>query len=319
MSNTEKLFINEDTSKPENRLNIALFHSLMIDEVRVFVVQRLRLASGSVIYPSVNLTTSDAFGSENPVDYIGETDFVGSRPDFVIETNGKKAGYIEVELGSDNAQVEKYRTTGRKVYAIYGKREYTGCDLGLDELYRECLCPLLHRLTPADQKYWSLKVIINMIEEYIINGGFRNGSKRVAVSDSMRKHPVIQAILEKIPEDYIKEGENTLKMGYISLNTIKEGGFSVRIYSEKSKKEKSLAVISKNSKSVKLLFPSYKKLVKYTDNASFVEEYANILITAGLKNYKEAKGDRLSLELERLLANGGIGKLIDCIKKYCVF
>lgn len=144
-----------------------------------------------------------------------------------------------------------------------------------------------------------------------------NNAVRVLISEQMEKHPVIQTIRAKIPKNRIKEGDILSQRGYILLNTIKEDGFSVRIYSEKSTTLKSLSVINKTSREEKLRFPSYKKLVDYTMSydSSLVEEYANILIAAGLGKYKEIEySKKPSLALSQPAANDGIDRLIECIK-----
>jgi hypothetical protein len=84
----------EDTSKPENRVNITLFHLLMINDLRGFIFSKLQLDDGCIIYPAPNLETEE----------FATTD----RPDFKIEKNGQLVGYIEVELGKDIEQVKKY-------------------------------------------------------------------------------------------------------------------------------------------------------------------------------------------------------------------
>jgi hypothetical protein len=47
----------EDTSKPENRVNLTLFHLLILDKLRNFIQNKLGLPLDSVISPSPNLAT----------------------------------------------------------------------------------------------------------------------------------------------------------------------------------------------------------------------------------------------------------------------
>ena len=231
--------------------------------------------------------------------------------------NGEVIGYIESELGSDESQVEKYRTSGKKVYTIYGKKKYPGADLGFDELYLQCLFPLKEKLNKTDQRYWSLLVPIEIIEQFIMNGGYKNANKRQEVPDDMN-HAIVKAIREIVPEgNFLK---NRLKDGYIKLDAGKEGSLSVGIFSKKSTNNNELKVISKKSTSEDILFPSYGKLLEYTKNEKFANDYAEILTTAGLRGYKDTIGKgHIALDIKRLLKDDNIYKLVDCIKKYCVF
>jgi len=119
----KELHFKEDTSKPENRVNLTLFHLLMNRDVKDFIFSKLKLDPECVVYPAPNLTTE-------------EFDTI-DRPDFKIEQHGQLVGYIEVELGKDDAQVEKYKNKTVDhivVYSIYGKIS-DGGDLSLEEIY----------------------------------------------------------------------------------------------------------------------------------------------------------------------------------------
>jgi len=92
----KQMHLHEDTSKPENRVNLALFHLLMIDEFAAFVKSKLKIPAECCIYPAPNLETEEFDTCE--------------RPDFKIELDGVLMGYIEVELGNeDQAQLTGYR------------------------------------------------------------------------------------------------------------------------------------------------------------------------------------------------------------------
>ena len=79
----KELHFKEDTSKPENRVNLTLFHLLMNNEVKSFIFSKLHLDPACVVYPAPNLVTE-------------EFDTI-DRPDFKIEKNGQLVGYIEVK------------------------------------------------------------------------------------------------------------------------------------------------------------------------------------------------------------------------------
>ena len=296
----EKIFENEDITKPENRLNIALFHLLMIDEVKSFITEQLQLDPACVIYPPTNLKST------------------GIRIDFAIEVNGEIIDYIESELYSDEEQVEKYRKiTGKKIYTIYGKKEYQGAYLGLDELYWQCLLPFVKTLDRADQRYWSMLVPLKIIQQLVIKGGRKKGSKRQKISKLIENHPIVKSIREKIPNENIIEWPNNLKKGCIKLDAIAEDSLSVRVYPQKKTKN-GLRVITKSSKGDDIEFPSYGTLLEYMKNEKFANEYAEILMATGLHDYKNtSKG--ISLSIRQLEKDGNIDKLVDCIKKHCIF
>ena len=89
MGNTDDLFVNEDISKPENRVNLALFSLMQQDWFREWILKRLCLPTDAVVYPTTN---------------------VGSRrPDFKVERDGSELAMIEVELG---ANLARRRTIG---------------------------------------------------------------------------------------------------------------------------------------------------------------------------------------------------------------
>ena len=110
------MHIKEDITKPENRINISLFHLLMNREFREYILTQLNLKKECIIYPPSNIEG-------------------GNRPDLAIELNDDVVGYIEVEIGKDEAQKKRYEEeSGKKVYSIYGKKEYGG-DFSLEEIY----------------------------------------------------------------------------------------------------------------------------------------------------------------------------------------
>lgn len=61
---TEDLFVREDLSKPENRINVSLFGLLAVSRFREWFLARLGLPAAAVVYPSVNVV--GAGGSIRP-------------------------------------------------------------------------------------------------------------------------------------------------------------------------------------------------------------------------------------------------------------
>src|ERR1035437_2697810 len=112
------IFVKEDIAKPENRVNLAIFHLQMVDEFHNWFCNKLNISNEAIIFPTENLD--------------------GDRPDFIIKEENHIHGYIEVELGGENkfqlsSYRGKYETDKRRIFSITGKIAQ-GSDLGLDEI-----------------------------------------------------------------------------------------------------------------------------------------------------------------------------------------
>ena len=113
MSTVDDLFVNEDVSKPENRVNLALFSLMQQDWFREWILKRLSLPADAVVYPPTN---------------------VGSRrPDLKVMCDGAELSMIEVELGANFGQAEDYRGKFHKLKTIWGRKKGGG-DLSLEEV-----------------------------------------------------------------------------------------------------------------------------------------------------------------------------------------
>lgn len=85
----DNIFVNEDISKPENRVNLTLFHLQMDESFHIWFCSKLKIPISSILFPVKNS--------------------VGDRPDYIIKNNGLTIGYAEVELGDENiSQLESY-------------------------------------------------------------------------------------------------------------------------------------------------------------------------------------------------------------------
>lgn len=279
----------EDTSKPENRVNITLFHLLMIDDVRNYIVSKLRLSNNCVIYPAPNLETEEFHTLD--------------RPDYKIEENGKLTGYIEVELGKDIEQVEKYKRKSKEdveVYSIFGKIS-DGGDLSLEEIYYHLL--EIQKIVPRNvQKYWSVELLLRLIKYYVIDGNFNSNNKRTTISDKMRSSEIISQLYNYFGEDKIKDG-GSIERGKVLLNTVGKGGFSLRVYSRHSS-DNSFSLMNRTGGGEAIYFPSYIKLQKYIDDKDFVERYTDLLISLGCTDIKHrTEKQRASLNIRTVENN----------------
>ncbi len=290
------IFINEDTSKPENRTNLSLFALLSLSEIHSFICTKLNIPQTSVIMPAPNLQTEE-FGT-------------GMRPDFKILNNGDLIGYIEVELGNeDKTQLANYRKNSRvPVYSVIGKEFYkiNGGDLSLEEIYRET--KKIERKYSGTQKGALLLHFQKLIKYYIVEGRFSASNKRAPISEKMKKTAIIQGIKEYFNEENINFGGN-IEYGKLLINTVKENGFSVRVYCFESK-NKSFSLMNRSAGRPQIEFPSKIKLLKYFPyDKEAVNNYVELIKNLGARNIEDLP--------ERSRAKLPIGIVKNNIEKFC--
>lgn len=86
----EDIFVNESLDPLENRINLALFGPMTQSWLREWFVQKLDIPVNSLVYPPTNEG--------------------GVHPDLrVVTPDGTTLAWIEVELGTNPAQVANYR------------------------------------------------------------------------------------------------------------------------------------------------------------------------------------------------------------------
>ena len=87
----ERIFVNEDLTHPENRINVALFGLMAQDWFRTWLLLRLGMPENAIVFPPTNA------GAQ--------------RPDFTVEdpATGKTIGWVEVEIGTDEGQLRRYK------------------------------------------------------------------------------------------------------------------------------------------------------------------------------------------------------------------
>lgn len=295
-----KIHFKEDTSKPENRVNISLFHLLMNSELKNFVFSKLGLENDCVIYPAPNLETEE----------FDTTD----RPDYKIEKNGKLLGYIEVELGKDVAQVKKYdnKTADNvHVYSIFGSVS-DGGNLSLEEIYY--FLKKLQLNTPENtQDYWSIMLLNSIIKYYVIDGNFKSNNKRTSLSSSMRESTLIKALYAGIDKKYILDKEyDKPEKGKMLINTVGDSGFSIRVFARNSS-SKSFSLMWRTGGTHRIYFPGYVKMNKYIANREFKEKYTDLLISLGCTDIKEIT-ERQSSSLNITTIEENMDEIINCFK-----
>lgn len=252
---TRDIHINEDTAKPENRTNLALFSILMIPEIHSFVCDSLGLPHSVIIFPSPNLVTEE-FGTT-------------MRPDFRVARSYPRpkeaVGYIEVELGrEDGTQVQKYSTELKlTIYSIVGRKDYRENvgrgDLSLEEIYRVAL--EIGESCLNTQKHASLDLFCTLVKHYVIDGNFNASNKRCEISEEMLNSPLIQKVISYFGESTMSE-VGRIERGKILLDTISEKGFSFKVYCRKSGNNQ-FSLMSRTRGRNEITFPSLCKLKKY--------------------------------------------------------
>jgi hypothetical protein len=302
---TAIIHFKEDTAKPENRTNLALFSILMIPEVHDFFCTHLEIPDSMIICPSPNLQTEE-FALSN-------------RPDFKVvkSLDGHDIfAYIEIELGKeDESQISNYRSlTNKRIYSVVGKKSYREGirgkgDLSLEEIHN--FAKSLKDKYVNSQQSASLELFCKLIQYYVEEENYNLLMKRSNLSEQMLNSTLIQSVLDHFGRDKIL-GTGNLRRGYISLDTVKENGFSLRVYSTETRMGVSL--MSRSGGRPTIEFPSWVKLKKYFPNkVAEVEEFVNIIFALGAYEIKVlSEKQRAKLDLEIVENNfGKIAKTIE--------
>jgi hypothetical protein len=300
----EKMHFKEDTSKPENRTNLALLSIFQINEVRSFFLGKLKLSDKCLIYPSPNLENEEFSTS--------------LRPDFVIKNiEGEEVGYVEVELGPENnSQIKNYEANIKncKVYSIVGKRNYSPSALSLEELYNY-ITGIIDKYS-LTQKGVSLDLFCMLVKYYVIDGNYKTNISRAGLSKEMYSSILIQKVFSKFGDDTIIKAGGRLIPGKLKIDTISKNGFSLRVFSRKST-SRSLSLMSRSKGCDVIDFPSLKKLKKYIPHRE--EEcarYAKLISNLGDKDILHIdKSQKAHLSL-RVVENN-FDKFADLIRGLC--
>lgn len=216
----DSLFVNEDISKPENRLNLAIFHLQMNFDFHKWFCHKLSISPNALIYPKVNSK--------------------GKRPDYVIELNNVEIGVIEVELGKeDKLQLIDYSKEYEKVFSISGKSHHDS-HLSLDEI-REFIKNNFD-LFKSSQSKLSATYLVKLIENFSNNA---TSSKRNPVSNSVLNSQFVSELISRLQSYKPDDDQNKAIQGKYYCDTTGKDGFSFRVYSPTSKvKTKSTSLFS---------------------------------------------------------------------------
>ena len=253
MANRDDLFVNEDTSKPENRVNLALFSLMQQDWLREWILERLCLPADAVVYPPSNVH--------------------GRRPDLKVVRNGSDVAMIEVELGTNPRQAEDYRSQfdAVKVKTIWGKKK-TRSDLSLEEIAEfleepRCLSPQ----TKINVQHLSKLIEVGLSEH-------SSSRERGNVSEEMWEHKLVIALRNRLGEG-LEATTKRVGIGHLKADTVGKEGFSLKVNRRDRTGEVALFSISGGAH---LIFPSRQKLNRCLPNhRAEVDAYMSLVTTMG--------------------------------------
>ena len=286
----DDIFVNEDLSKPENRINVALFGLLSHDWLKEWLLSQLGLPVDAIVYPSENQR--------------------GVRPDFkIVDANGTTLAWIEVELGKDPAQVARYQyLLDEPIKTIWGKELDDG-DLSLEEIASCLLKRCTSRPSLSSQSLMQVQHLIKQIKQ-ALDGHSSSHQRRDEVSEQMRDHPLIAGLEKRLgPKLIFTTG--AVPVGFLKADTNGPEGFSLRVNSILSTSG-TLSLMAISSGRPKVLFPSESKLHKYLPaHRSQIDAYVTVLQRCGVNLTDYADNQRPSLHYQHLL--GDLDELVECL------
>lgn len=253
------IFVREDIAKPENRINLAIFHLQMNESFHQWFCSKLGIPISSLIYPTKNLS--------------------GDRPDLAVKNDGVLLGYIEVELGDENqpqlnAYRKKYQTDNCKVYSITGK-SYHRSDLSLEEIGAFLTEKIMN--ATLSQTYLSMLYLRELIDTY---SGDTSSNTRSAVSSEVLNTPFVSRLLEALKNYAPEPHQRRAEPGKYYCDTVGEKGFSLRVYSHRSSvSTKSLSLLAISNGRDGIIFQSAYKYRKYLShkNPADIERFISFI------------------------------------------
>lgn len=266
--NDSQIFTNEDLSKAENRVNVALFGLMPQDWFREWFLENLDLPLDSIVYPRTNVREM--------------------RPDLTVETlDGSTIAWIEVELGTNPGQLKDYcERYDESVKSVCGKRN-DGGDLSLEQI-RDFLSERIGSL-PLQTEV-NVRHLRKLIDEGLY-GHSRSGGKRtgVQVSAEIRAHPLVAGLEDQLKNKLVF-GTGRVGPGQLRADAMKgheKDGFS--LYGFSSVHDDGVAfLLNLSGGSQTMQFPTILHLEKYwPHNPVASKEYAALLNRMGLNINKD--------------------------------
>ena len=270
----DDLFVSEDTRKPENRTNLSLFSMMQQDRFRGWFLGQLDLPADAVVYPAKGCG--------------------GMRPDLKVVRADFTLAWIEVELGRDQKQFERYcEEFDEPVKRVWGTRA-DGGDLSLEEI-AEFLSEFseLGPQVAVNAEHLRKSILVGL-------GLYSSSPHRADVSDEMWEHSLVRGLRErlccrllfttgKVPGGYLKAD---------STDTTNNRGFSLRVNSPVATRG-TISVMNITGGQPDVGFPSMEWLRKYLpDHRAEIDAYASTLAGLGLDigSYEGARRGALAVE-----------------------
>ena len=297
MSQTDDLFLREDLGKSENRVNVALFGMMQQDWFRQWFLTKLDLPTDAVVYPPTNMN--------------------GYRPDLKVASHDKSTlAWIEVELGTDESQLARYREVfSDPVKAVWGKQS-DGGDLSLEEIAKHL------EAYPRKDLSWQEAVNAKYLCKMIRDGldGHKGSLGRDRVSDKMRKNRLVVVLEELLGDRLMFEfGNQPPPIGYLKADTTAASGTNNQGFSlgvRRRDKNGTVALISIRDGKF-LIFPSRTKLNSCLPGHGVeVADYMSLVISFGcdvdVEGHNAKPWIRLSDDLDTVL--GELDEIAPCLQ-----
>jgi hypothetical protein len=217
----------------------------------------------------------------------------------VRDIAGTTLGYIEVELGPQNdAQIDRYRSlVNSPVYSLVGKRSYRPGDLSLEAIYEHA--QRVQQKYQGSQQQVSLQLFCDLVKHYVIDGNFRTANTRTNLSEKMLNSTLVRMIYAHFGRENILQAGSSVVPGKVRLDTVGEGGLSLRVYSTETGMGFSLMNQSGGRQVIE--FPSLAKLRKYFPHRQEAcERFAQLIAQLGARDIlslPERQRARLALDV----------------------
>lgn len=289
MSLADGTFLNEDLSKPENRINVALFGLMQQEWFREWLLKELNLSPDAVLFPPKNVDG-------------------GRRPDFKVEaTDGSTLAWIEVEVGTNASQANDYRAIFSRdpVKTIWG----SDGDLSLEKIAAYLYSQLEDSADLSPQARINVQYLHDQIQQAL--AGYSPSSPRADLSDEVwSTYPLLK--LRELLGDKLVRTTGSFPIGKLGVDTVKPQGFSLKV-NRRDGRRGTLSVTSQSAGRPQIYFPALGKLKKYLpDHSEAVNCYERVLKELGLPISKYSERQRPSLPLDTVMR--GLNEIVPCLK-----
>ncbi|HEY1296211.1 MAG TPA: hypothetical protein VGJ60_24295 [Chloroflexota bacterium] len=285
------LFVREDVSKPENRVNLALFSLMLVPRFREWFLERLGLDTGACVYPPQNQP--------------------GGRPDFVVVgPDSSVLAWIEVELGGENtAQLRAYRhALDKPVKSLIGIKG-SGGDLTLDEISTR-----VNELSEDFDRQQAMNagVLTQLIAE--LAGGPTAPQYREP-SDRIRQRPLMQELQKRLGSAF-EFGIPPVRPGTVQVGSMSETGWTLRVFSSQASGG-SVQLMNRPTNAPLVRIPALEHLRRYLPLATVaVERYARLMLNLGIDISKIGGQQHMPVSEEALMAD--VDELAECVRALAV-